>query len=115
YQRFDCINVGNSSLIAASILQRRAEGTHKEGCIMNKIRVLVVDDSALARKILSDQLNQYPEIEVVGTAQDGTFVISKIRQYQPDVITLDVEMRQKGGLEVLPELMGSYNIPVIMV
>lgn len=81
----------------------------------NPVRVLVVDDSALARKILSDLLNQHPDIEVVGTAQDGSFVMNKIRQLQPDVITLDVEMRSKGGLEILPEIMQEHGLPVIMV
>lgn len=83
--------------------------------MMNKVRVLVVDDSALARKILTDLLNENPEIEVVGTAQDGSFVINKIKTLQPDVVTLDVEMRNKGGLEVLPEITQNYDIPVIMV
>lgn len=81
----------------------------------NPVRVLVVDDSALARKILSDLLNQHPEIEVVGTAQDGGFVMNKINQLKPDVITLDVEMRNKGGLEVLPEIVKTHGLPVIMV
>lgn len=81
----------------------------------NTVKVLVVDDSALVRKILSDLLGKHPEIEVVGTAQDGTFVLSKIEQLKPDVITLDVEMRNKGGLETLPEIVRKYPIPVIMV
>ncbi|MBD3265161.1 chemotaxis-specific protein-glutamate methyltransferase CheB [bacterium] len=80
-----------------------------------KIRVLVVDDSALIRKILSDLLGQHPSIEVVGTAQDGSFVLSKIEQLKPDVITLDVEMRKTGGLEILPQIVQKYNLPVIMV
>lgn len=80
-----------------------------------KVRVLVVDDSALVRRILSDLLNQDPGIEVVGTASDGAFVLRKVRDLQPDVVTLDVEMRQKGGLEILPELMATYPLPVIMV
>ncbi|MBN2329525.1 MAG: chemotaxis response regulator protein-glutamate methylesterase [Candidatus Omnitrophica bacterium] len=80
-----------------------------------KVRVLVVDDSALARRMLSDMLQQNPGIDVVGAAQDGSFVINKIKTLQPDVITLDVEMRTKGGLEVLPEIVQNYRIPVIMV
>ncbi|HPA44289.1 MAG TPA: chemotaxis response regulator protein-glutamate methylesterase [bacterium] len=81
----------------------------------NKIRVLVVDDSALVRKILSDLLQQDPMIEVVGTASDGTFALRKVEALKPDVVTLDVEMPQKGGLELLPELMSVYPVPVIMV
>lgn len=79
------------------------------------IRVLVVDDSALARKFLSDKLNDHPDIEVVGTANDGQFVLSKIQSLQPDIITLDVEMRTMGGLEVLPQIVKTHNLPVIMV
>lgn len=79
------------------------------------VRVLVVDDSALIRKMLSDLLGEHPEIEVVGTAQDGAFVMRKIEQLQPDVVTLDVEMRTKGGLEVLPEIVKTFGVPVIMV
>jgi two-component system chemotaxis response regulator CheB len=81
----------------------------------SKIRVLVVDDSALARQMLTDLLNQQPGIEVVGSAQDGSFVIQKINQLQPDVITLDVEMRKIGGLEILPEIVRTFKLPVIMV
>ena len=80
-----------------------------------KIRVLIVDDSALVRRMLTDVLNQHPRIEVVGTAQDGSFVLNKIKQLHPDVITLDVEMKMKGGLEVLPEIAATSNLPVIMV
>lgn len=79
------------------------------------VKVLVVDDSALVRKMLTDFLNRHPSINVVGTAQDGTFVMSKIESLKPDVITLDVEMRNKGGLEVLPEIAKKYQLPVIMV
>ncbi|MDX9754525.1 MAG: chemotaxis response regulator protein-glutamate methylesterase [bacterium] len=81
----------------------------------SKIRVLVVDDSALVRKMLSDMLNQHPQIEVVGTAQDGSFVLQKIKLLNPDVVTLDVEMRQTGGLEILPEIVQQFGLPVIMV
>ncbi len=80
-----------------------------------KIRVLVVDDSALARQMLTDLLNRQKGIEVVASAQDGSFVMQKIKQFQPDVITLDVEMRKVGGLEILPEIVQNHKIPVIMV
>ncbi|MBI1389519.1 MAG: chemotaxis-specific protein-glutamate methyltransferase CheB [bacterium] len=81
----------------------------------SKVKVLVVDDSALIRKMLSDLLNQHPEIEVVGAAPDGAFVARKIEQLQPDVVTPDVEMPNKSGLDVLPEIVQKYNLPVIMV
>ena len=80
-----------------------------------KIRVLIVDDSVMIRKILSDLLDQDPEIEVVGTASDGAFALHKVKSLQPDVMTLDVEMPKKSGLELLPELMSTHPLPVIMV
>lgn len=79
------------------------------------IKVLVVDDSVLVRKVLTDLLSADPGIEVVGTASDGVFALRKIKQLQPDVMTLDVEMRQMGGLELLPKVMEEAPLPVIMV
>jgi two-component system chemotaxis response regulator CheB len=79
------------------------------------VRVLVVDDSALARRMLSDLLNTHTDIEVVGTAQDGKFVLQKIEEVKPDVVTLDVEMRNVSGLDILPEIVNQYKLPVIMV
>jgi len=81
----------------------------------DKIRVLIVDDSALARRILSVLLNSNPKIDVVGTATDGSFVLQKINDLHPDVITLDVVMYLVGGLEILPEIIKNYQLPVIMV
>ena len=80
-----------------------------------KIRVLVVDDSALMRKILGDILSSDPRIEVVGTARNGVDGLNKARTLLPDVITLDVEMPEKDGLSVLEELMATSPMPVIMV
>ncbi len=82
---------------------------------MPAIKVLVVDDSALVRKVLTDLLNQDPRIEVVGTAADGAFAMRKIQELSPDVITLDVEMRQVGGLDFLKQLMQERPLPVVMV
>lgn len=82
---------------------------------MAAIKVLVVDDSALVRKVLTDLLNQDPRIEVVGTAADGAFAMRKIQELSPDVITLDVEMRQVGGLDFLKQLMQERPLPVVMV
>ena len=82
---------------------------------MKKIKVLVVDDSALVRKILSDGLNAHPEIEVVGTAPDPYIARDKIVRFKPDVLTLDVEMPRMDGLEFLSKLMPQYPLPVIMV
>jgi two-component system chemotaxis response regulator CheB len=80
-----------------------------------KIRVLVADDSALMRRLLGDILSSDPRIEVVGTAKDGADALEKAAALSPDVLTLDVEMPQKNGLEVLETLMKTNPIPVIMI
>ena len=69
------------------------------------VRVLVVDDSALIRRLLTDLLSSAPEIEVVGTARDGREAVLQATRLQPDVITLDVEMPEVSGLEALPLLL----------
>ncbi len=79
------------------------------------IRVLVVDDSALVRNILSQGLNLDPGIEVVGTASDPYQARDKIVQLQPDVLTLDVEMPRMDGVAFLRKLMPQFPIPVVMV
>ncbi len=79
------------------------------------IRVLVVDDSALVRNILSQGLAMDPGIEVVGTAPDPYVARDKIVQLQPDVLTLDVEMPRMDGVAFLRKLMPQYPIPIVMV
>lgn len=79
------------------------------------IKVLIVDDSALVRKILTQQLNQFDGIEVVATAPDPYVARDKIMQYQPDVITLDVEMPRMDGLTFLKKLMKHHPMPVIVL
>ncbi|MCS6808012.1 MAG: chemotaxis response regulator protein-glutamate methylesterase [Bacteroidota bacterium] len=79
------------------------------------IRVLIVDDSALARDILSRGLSADPHIEVVGTATDPFAAREKILQFRPDVLTLDVEMPRMDGIEFLRRLMPQYPLPVVMV
>ncbi len=81
----------------------------------NKIKVLVVDDSAVIRKILSSSLNKYKDIEVIGTAPDPFVARNRILQLKPDVITLDVEMPRMDGITFLNKLMTHYPIPTIMV
>ena len=80
-----------------------------------KVRVLVVDDSALVRQLLSDLLAADPGIEVVGTASDPLIAREKIRQLEPDVLTLDVEMPRMDGLTFLQNLMRLRPMPVVMV
>jgi len=79
------------------------------------IRVLVVDDSALVRKLLTEELSRYDDIEVVGTAVDPYVAREKIIALKPDVITLDVEMPRMDGLSFLVKLMKHYPVPVIIV
>jgi len=81
---------------------------------MKKIKVLVVDDSALVRQTLSDILNSDPDIEVVGTAADPILAAERMRSVVPDVITLDVEMPRMDGLTFLQKLMSQHPIPVVM-
>ncbi|HDQ13439.1 MAG TPA: chemotaxis response regulator protein-glutamate methylesterase [Sediminispirochaeta sp.] len=83
--------------------------------VQHKIKVLVIDDSALARKILMDGLSRDPEIEVVGSAPDVYVARDKIVYQKPDVLTLDVEMPRMDGVEFLRRLMPQYPLPVIMV
>ncbi|MEW6709598.1 MAG: chemotaxis response regulator protein-glutamate methylesterase [Candidatus Riflebacteria bacterium] len=82
---------------------------------MKKIRVLVVDDSAMVRSIISEGLKADPMIEVVGTAGDPYAARDKLVELNPDVMTLDVEMPRMDGLEFLRKLMFQFPIPVVMV
>jgi two-component system chemotaxis response regulator CheB len=82
---------------------------------MSKIRVLVVDDSALVRKLLTEILNADPDIEVVGSAMDPHFARDKIKELNPDVLTLDVEMPRMDGITFLRNLMRLRPMPVVMI
>jgi len=79
------------------------------------IRVLVVDDSAIVRKVLTCQLSKHPDIEVVGTAPDPYIARDKIVTMRPDVITLDVEMPKMDGITFLRKLMAYHPMPVIIL
>ena len=81
----------------------------------NKIKVLIVDDSALIRQMMEKMLAGDPAIEVVGTAQDPYIAREKIKKLNPDVITLDVEMPRMDGLTFLSNLMRLRPMPVVMV
>jgi two-component system, chemotaxis family, protein-glutamate methylesterase/glutaminase len=80
-----------------------------------RVRVLIVDDSALMRRLLSDLLSSAPEIEIVGTARDGREAVLQTARLKPDVITLDVEMPEVSGLEALPAILAVHLAPVVMV
>jgi two-component system, chemotaxis family, protein-glutamate methylesterase/glutaminase len=80
----------------------------------DRVRVLVVDDSALMRKLIPLILERDPEIEVVGTAMDGAFALRKIAELHPDVVTLDLEMPRMDGLETLRSIMRTAPLPVIV-
>ncbi len=79
------------------------------------IRVLVVDDSALMRKLIPQILSSDQSIQVVGTAMDGTFGLKKIADLKPQVVTLDLEMPGMSGIDTLKEIMRRYRVPVIVV
>ena len=82
---------------------------------MPKIRVLVVDDVGVFRRLVSDELSRDPALEVVGTAANGKIALAKLSQVTPDVVILDIEMPEMDGLTALKELRKTYpRLPVIM-
>lgn len=82
---------------------------------MKKIRVVVVDDSALVRSLLADIINRQSDMECVGTANDPLIAREMIRELNPDVITLDIEMPKMDGIEFLGRLMRLRPMPVVMI
>ena len=82
---------------------------------MQKIKVLIVDDSAVVRQVLASELSRDPQIEVVGTAADPYIARDKIVALEPDVLTLDVEMPRMDGLAFLRKLMHFRPMPVVIV
>ena len=81
---------------------------------MKKIRVLVVDDSAVVRQTMQELLRSDSRIEVMGTASDPYFAVSKMKNETPDVITLDIEMPRMDGLTFLKKIMSQHPIPVVI-
>lgn len=79
------------------------------------VRVLVVDDSALMRKLIPQILERDGSIQVVGTAMDGSFGLKKIEELKPQVVTLDLEMPRMDGIETLREIHKRFHLPVIVV
>src|SRR5699024_5477355 len=82
---------------------------------MEKVQVLVIDDSAFMRKVISQLLSEDPRIQVIATARNGEDGLKKIEQFQPDVVTLDVEMPVMGGITTLKYIMNKTPTPVVMV
>ncbi|MCC7370184.1 MAG: chemotaxis response regulator protein-glutamate methylesterase [Chloroflexi bacterium] len=93
----------------------RAPASPLPGRSASPVRVLVVDDSALTRRVLMAALNGASDIEVVGSAANGQECFAKVEELQPDVVTLDVEMPGMDGLAVLRQLMARSPLPVVMV
>ena len=81
----------------------------------SQVRVLVVDDSALMRKLIPQILQADPSIQVVGTAMDGNFGLKKLEELRPQVVTLDLEMPGMNGIDMLKEVMRRHRVPVIVV
>ena len=81
----------------------------------NLTRVLVVDDSALARMVISRRISLDPGIEVVGVAFDGIDALEKVKNLKPDVVTLDVEMPRMDGLATLSHIMAECPTAVVML
>jgi len=82
---------------------------------MNKIKVLIVDDSLLIRNVLTEILSSSPDIEVVGAAEDPYVAREMIKQLNPDVLTLDIEMPRMDGITFLRNLMRLRPMPVVMI
>src|SRR5580698_8544465 len=80
-----------------------------------KLRVLIVDDSAIVRKALSEIVASHPQLEVAGTASDPFVARDKILALRPDVLTLDIEMPRMDGLTFLTKLMHFHPLPVVVI
>lgn len=82
---------------------------------MSKIKLLIIDDSALVRQVLTKVFSSDPEIEIIGTASDPFIAVRKMQEVKPDVITLDIEMPRMDGITFLQKLMAQHPIPVVVI
>ena len=82
---------------------------------MKKLKVLIVDDSAIVRQTLTEIINSDPMLEVMGTASDPFYAVKKMQEEAPDVITLDVEMPRMDGLTFLKKIMSQHPLPVVII
>ena len=83
--------------------------------MQNKIKVVVVDDSAMMRKLLSITLNGANDFEVVATAKDGEEAYQVVKRIKPDLVTLDIQMPNVDGIEALKKIMKDCPVPVVML
>jgi len=82
---------------------------------MDRVRVLVVDDSAYVRKVFKEMLSHSPEVEVVGTASDGDEALSAVARLKPDVVTCDLIMPRSDGVDFIQKQMAIQPVPIIVV
>src|SRR5208337_2466459 len=82
---------------------------------MKEIRVLVVDDSPFARELIMDILSTDKEIKVVGEAANGMEAAQKVRDLEPDIVTIDIEMPVMNGIDAIEEIMAASAVPILVV
>lgn len=101
-------------LMDLSSARRREVGISKS-VASRHLSVLIVDDEPVARRILREELEQQPAVEVLGEADNGTRALVEIETLKPDVVLLDLQMPRMGGFEVIQELRGGPHVPVVIV
>jgi len=105
---------GSQPLVDLSSGRRRDAGISKRVASQH-LRVLIVDDEPVARRILREELEQQPEVEVLSEADNGARALAEIDSLKPDVVLLDLQMPRMGGFEVIQELRAGPHAPVVIV